>query len=274
MNQLPILALERIYFSRAERQILEDISWQVAPGQIAAILGANGCGKSTLLRIISGYLWPQRGGVRLFGETFGEVPLAPLRARIGIVEATTVYPFDEQMSARDVIVSGYFSALTVGYVTPTREQWAHAEELLARVGLTGKAAQLYVTMSTGERLRCLLSRALVRRPELLLLDEPTNGLDLPARETILATLARLHRGWGDAAPAMITITHHLEELLPSTSNVLLLSRAGQAVAAGPPTQVLTDANMTQAYGVPIQVAQRDGRFSAHVDPDVWKVMES
>jgi iron complex transport system ATP-binding protein len=269
----PILALDQVCFFRGERSILSNITWKVAPGEIAAVLGANGCGKSTLLRIISGYLWPQKGSVHLLGQTYGEVALAPLRARVGIVEAATVYPFDDTMTARDVVVSGYFSALTIGYITPSREQWAHAEELLPRVGLAGRGWQLYVTMSTGERLRCLLARALVRRPELLLLDEPTAGLDLPGREAILATLSRLHRGWGAAAPAMVTVTHHLEELLPDTMNVLLLARDGTTMAMGAPGAVLTDAHMTRAYGVPIQVSQRDGRFSAHVDPGVWQVME-
>ena len=137
---------------RRARPILTDISWQVMPGEIAAVLGANGCGKSTLLRIASGYLWPQRGTVQLFGGTYGEVPLAPLRARVGIVEATTVYPFDDTMTARDVAVSGYFSALTLGYVHPTAQQIGHAEILLAQVGLEKHRDQLYQTLSTGERL--------------------------------------------------------------------------------------------------------------------------
>src|SRR6185295_2600491 len=114
----PVLSLQNITFFREQRTILTDISWAVRPAEIAAILGPNGCGKSTLLRVASGYLWPQRGKVQLFGETFGEAPLAPLRARVGIVEAATVYPFDESMSAREVVVSGYFSTLTIGYRHP------------------------------------------------------------------------------------------------------------------------------------------------------------
>jgi iron complex transport system ATP-binding protein len=260
-----VLSLQNITFRRHERVILDNISWQVQPAQIAAILGPNGCGKSTLLRIASGYLWPQRGTVQLFGETFGEVP----RARVGIVEATTVYPFDDSMSARDVVVSGYFSALTLGYLRPTAEQFAHAEQLLARVGLTSHAAQVNHTLSTGERLRCLLARALVRKPGMLLLDEPTAGLDLPAREAVLATLARLHRDAGDAATAMVTITHHLEELSPDIANVLLLSHAGRIIAAGDPQEVLTSEHLTAAYGIPIEVTRHNRRYQAHVDPSTW-----
>ena len=276
-----MLSLEGVGFWRGERGaaggervILNNITWAVGRSQVAAVLGPNGCGKSTLLRIAAGYLWPQRGRVRLLGQVFGETPLAPLRARVGIVEASTIYPFDEQMTAQDVVISGYFSALTLGYVHPTGEQVAHGEHLLGQVGLGEGGGQLYVTLSTGERLRCLLARALVRRPELLLLDEPTAGLDLPARETILATLSRLH-GTGSAGgtkngPAMVTITHHLEELLPQTENVLLLSGAGKVVAAGAPEKVLTGENLSAAYGVAIEVERRNGRYMAHVDPATWE----
>ncbi len=135
----PVLAFQNLHFSRnagdETRPILTDISWSVQPKQIAAILGGNGCGKSTLLRIACAYLWPQRGTVQLLGKILGETAVAPLRARIGIVEATTIYSFDDDMSALDVAVSGYFSALTIGYVHPTAEQWDHARHLLEQVGL-------------------------------------------------------------------------------------------------------------------------------------------
>jgi len=265
----PVLSLQNISFSRGERPILQNLSWQVAPGEIAAVLGPNGSGKSTLLRIASGYLWPQHGTVQLLGQTFGETPIAPLRAQVGIVEASTVYPFDKHMSARDVVVSGYFSALTIAYAHPTEEQIHHASHLLTRVGLTGRAAQPFATMSTGERLRTLLARSLVRKPALLLLDEPTAGLDLPARESILATLTRLHQST-ENPPAMVTITHHLEELLPDTTNILLLAGDGSIRAQGTPQEVLTNENLSSAYGVPIQLSIQHNRYHAHVDPALWQ----
>lgn len=274
-----VLDFENVHFFRptaeGSRDILKDITWSVAPGEIAAVLGANGSGKSTLLRIGSGYLWPQRGAVRLLGSRLGEVAVAPLRARLGIVEASAVYPFDDGISALEVVVTGYFSALTLGYAHPTAEQFAHARHLLEQVGLGEKDGQLYSTLSTGERMRCLVARALVRKPELLLLDEPTAGLDLPARETLLATLTRLHRaqagrGGGGRAPAIVTITHHLEELLPETRNVLLLSRAGTMVARGAPAEVLTGEHLSRAYEIAIEVSHRQGRYTAHVDPRAWE----
>jgi iron complex transport system ATP-binding protein len=285
---MPVLALSNIRFFRDQRPILTDLSWSVAPGQIAAVVGPNGCGKSTLLRLISGYLWPSSGSIQLLGHTLGEYPTAKLRARIGLVEAQAVYPFDDEMTALDVVCSGYFGTLTLGYVTPpepTVEHWAHARHCLAQVALGDRADQLYSTLSTGQRMRVLIARALVKKPELVLFDEPTAGLDLPAREAVLATLIRLHQAphsahpdpilnsefriQNSSPPAIIIVTHHLDELLPGTSNILLLNAGGGVQAIGRPEEVLTDARMSAAFNWPIQVKQQDGRYYAHVDPQSW-----
>jgi iron complex transport system ATP-binding protein len=262
-----VLRLEGVSFYRGERRILAPFSWGVEAQSTAAILGPNGCGKSTLLRLISGYLWPTKGTVELLGKTLGTYPVAKLRGELGIVEAVSVYPFDDEMTARDVVCSGHFSALTLHYVEPTAAQWAATDHALAQVGLAPFAGQAYVTMSTGQRLRALIARALVARPKLLLLDEPTNGLDLPSREAVLATLHQIARQ--PDRPAMITITHHLEELLPETENVILLDGRGAVVKIGPAREVLTDANLSAAYDCPVQVSQRDGRYTAHVSPHAW-----
>ena len=263
-----VLAFDSISFARGERMILSDLSWSVDQHQVAAVLGPNGSGKSTLLRLAAGYLWPQSGSIRLLDHTLGEFPLATLRARTGIVEATAVYPFDDGMTAIDVVCSGYFSALTIGYIEPTAEQWEHSNHMLEQVALAGRKGQLYATLSTGERMRCLIARALVRKPELLLLDEPTAGLDLPAREAVLATLRALTATANP--PAVIIVTHHLEELLPDTANALVLDGHGRMVAAGHPDGVFTDATLSAAYGVSVHVTKRHGRYSAHVNPDAWR----
>lgn len=269
----PVLTLNNIRFLRDERVILNSLNWSVAPSQLAAVVGPNGCGKSTLLRIISGYLWPTSGSVSLLGHTLGEYPIAKLRQRIGLVEATTVYPFDDSMTAVDVVCSGYFGTLTLGYVQPphpTPEEWAHARHCLAQVALGDRADQLYTTLSTGQRMRCLIARALVRKPELVLFDEPTAGLDLPAREAVLATLLRLHQTPSpEGAPSVVIVTHYLDELLPGTSNVLLIGPNGAEIAVGDPHQVLTDEKMTAAFQWPIHVQKTHGRYHAHVDPHSW-----
>lgn len=270
---MAVLALSQVCFFREDRPILTNLSWSVNPGQLAAVVGPNGCGKSTLMRLISGYLWPTSGQIQLLGHTLGEYPTAKLRARIGLVEAQTVYPFDDEMTALDIVCSGYFGTLTLGYVQPpepTPEQWAHARLCLNQVALSKCTDQLYSTLSTGQRMRVLIARALVRKPELVLFDEPTAGLDLPAREAVLATLLRLHQSHQySVPPAIIIVTHHLDELLPGTDNVLLLNAQGQTQATGHPREVLTNTQMSTAFNWPIHVQNNDGRYHAHVDPQSW-----
>ncbi len=261
------LAVEEVQFRRGETEILTNISWQVNAGELAAVLGANGCGKSTLLRMASGYLWPTRGKIAVLGHRFGEYPLQLLRERLGIVEAVSVFPFDAAMTTRDVVCSGFFGALTIAYYRPTAAQWQRSSHLLEQVGLGPQRDQYYNTLSTGQRMRAVIARAMVRSPGLLLLDEPTNGLDLPGRESVLAVLAGLHQQ--PAAPAIVMVTHHLEELLPGTQNILLLNRTGGIQARGAPEAVLTEAHLTAAYNWPITPIVRDGRYYAHTPPRAW-----
>lgn len=261
------LELINIDFQRGDTPILTAINWSVQQSESAAILGPNGCGKSTLLRIAAGYLWPTHGRVKVLGKTLGEYPINRLRQRIALIEASAIYPFDEAMTSLDVVCSGFFGTLTIAYTNPSVRQWRFAREMLKTVGLAGRDGQLWTTLSTGQRMRGLIGRALLGRPELLMLDEPSAGLDLPAREALLALLAGLRRQ--APAPAIVIVTHHLEELLPQTQCLLLLGQAGQVIAMGNAAQVLTCKNLTQAYGWPIYPIRRHGRYLAHARPLAW-----
>ena len=261
------LELNHVTFSHQDTVILGAIHWTVQRQQTAAIIGPNGCGKSTLLRIAAGYLWPTRGKVKVLGKMLGAYPINRLRQRMALIEAAAIYPFDHTMTTLDVACTGFFGTLTIAYCKPTLRQWKAAHQTLQDVGLGGREKQLWSTLSTGQRMRALIGRALLNRPELLLLDEPSAGLDLPARETLLALLTQLQAG--PHAPAMVVVTHHLEELLPQTSNVLLLGTGGRVVAAGPAASVITAKNLTDAYGWPIAPRRRHGRYFAHARPQPW-----
>ena len=262
MIELPsAIRFTEVRFLRDDRSILDGINWQLPIGGWGAIVGPNGSGKSTLVRMAAGYLWPTHGTVDVLGHRLGSYPVNELRRKISIVEALSIYPFDEQMTAQDVVCSGFFGSLTLGYYQPGAEQWARTSQVLTDVRMQSFANRKFWTLSTGERMRVLIARALVHQPELLMLDECTAGLDLPSRETVLMFLARL----ADlpAPPALLMITHHLEELLPRINHMLLLDGHGHLVAAGSPDQTLTDPLMSKAFNWPIRVTRRDGRWFAN-----------
>ena len=257
----PAIRFTDIYFQRDERIILNGINWELPAGGWGAIVGPNGSGKSTLVRMAAGYLWPTHGTVEVLGHRLGEYPISELRQRLSIVEALSIYPFDEPMTAEEVVCSGFFGSLTLGYQQPAAAQWTRTTAVLRDVRMELFARRRFWTLSTGERMRVLIARALVHEPALLMLDECTSGLDLPARETVLQFLAQL--ATRPAPPALLIITHHLEELLPQIQHTLLLNGRGEAIAAGPPAQTLTSRLMSRAFNWPIQVTPHKRRWYAH-----------
>lgn len=248
------------------RTIVNRLTWSVAAGARAAILGANGSGKSTLLRLLCGYWFPTTGVVSVLGCKLGEVNLDDLRRRIGVVDPAGPFVPDPRLTVHQAVLSGFFGHLCVDFDNPSLEQQHAAAQAAAEVGLEARLAQSWATLSTGEQRRALLARALVARPSLLLLDEPTAGLDLLARETMLATVDQLARRRPEMTCVMVT--HHLEELLPETTAIALL-HGGRLAAHGPPEAVLVPDRLTSAFGCPVEVHSTAGRWHWSVTPNVW-----
>lgn len=252
---------------RGTRWILRDASWRVPAGTCCAILGPNGSGKSTLTRILAGHLFPSSGECEILGCKFGETNLQELRKSIRLVQAAGPYEVEPALTARDVVLTGFFATLSL-YDAPTAEMEHDALRLLEQVGLAHVADQTYATMSSGERVRSLIARALASRPKLLLLDEPTAGLDLLAREQVLATVQGLFENRLDA-PTVVMVTHHVEELPPVTSNVILLDD-GKVAAEGMPGEVLREEVLSRVYRCPLEVRHTNGRWSVDVHPQAWR----
>jgi iron complex transport system ATP-binding protein len=190
-----------------------------------------------------------------------------LRRQIKMVQTAGPYDVDPSLSALEVALTGFFNSIAL-YQTPTAVMRTEATRLLKQVGLEEHTNQTYETLSSGERVRALIARALVQKPRLLILDEPTAGLDLLAREQILATIQSLFEQPHNP-PTTILITHHIEELPPATSDVLLLSE-GKAASVGKPNEVLTPQILSKLYNCPVQVRQSAGRFYLEVHPDAWR----
>ena len=268
MQNAPAIQLTNVGVRRGETWLVRGIDWTVRGGEIAAIVGPNGSGKSTLARLLTGYLFPTVGTCRVLGETYGSVDLNQMRQDIRLIQAGGPFEADPDLTARQIVQTGAFGTLGLFCKVSDADQ-RRADELIAQVGLGGVADRLWLTLSTGERVRTLVARAFVRPPKLLLLDEVSNGLDWLAREQVLAALHRMASG-EQHPTTMLMITHHLEELLPTTSAVLLLKR-GQVAASGLPAQVLTDRTLSAAYDCPVTVHTENGRYYPRVDPSAWAI---
>jgi iron complex transport system ATP-binding protein len=255
---------------RDDNWILRGVDWQVPAGACVAILGPNGSGKSTLTRVLACHLWPTEGEASILGNRMGDANLKEVRQSVRLVQPAGPYDVDSQLRAREVVLTGYFGTIGL-YDAFTPEQEAEADRLLAQVGLAHVADHVYSTLSSGERVRSLIARALVRRPGLLLLDEPTAGLDLLAREQVLGVVQRMFEpARGEAPPpATVLITHHVEELPPATTDVILLSK-GKIATRGTPEQVIRREILEPVYGCPLDVRRSNGRFYIEVHPRAWE----
>ncbi|MBC7357285.1 MAG: ABC transporter ATP-binding protein [Desulfacinum sp.] len=252
------ISLEEVDFVRSRKEILRRISWRVEPGQHWAVVGANGSGKTTLLLLLAGYLWPTRGAVTVLGKTFGQVDLRELRKSIGWVGSFLQERIPPGQRPLDLIVGGKFASIGV-FDTPTEADYEKARRLARRLGCDHVLESPYGVLSQGEKQRMLIARALMCDPRLLILDEPCSGLDVVAREHLLATLDTL--GSSPDGPTLVLVTHHLEEITPAFSHVLLL-KDGRCLAHGPKDGVLTAENLQEAFGLPMHVERRGGRYWA------------
>lgn len=264
----PAVHFQHVELWRGPRQIIRGIDWQVAQGEFAAILGPNGSGKSTLARMMLGYLWATRGQVTIAGRKFGETDLQELRKIVSLVQPNSQFDLEPTLSVREAVRTGVGNTLGA-YRPATPEQEQRVDDLIDRVGLSRATAGQYGTLSTGERVRALLARALVNRPTLLILDEPTSGLDIRGREELLSVLETL--ATEPDRPALVMITHHVEELPRATSNVLLLDD-GRSAGQGQPATVLNSELLTRVYGCPVELRVTDERYFLHAVTRGWGVV--
>ncbi|WP_405010344.1 ABC transporter ATP-binding protein [Kitasatospora sp. NBC_01539] len=243
---------------RDGRYLLRDISLAVEPGQHWALLGANGAGKSTLLALLGAVSHPTHGEVHVLGRQLGRVDIRGLRAHLGHVNPR--HPLRSPLGVRDVVLTGLTNSIEPDlWHKPDADAIAHADHLLDLMGMADRADAVWPKLSQGERGRTLIARALMPRPRLLLLDEPATGLDLTAREILLAALDQLRAQHPQLASVLVT--HHLEELPETTTHALLL-RDGETVAAGPVDEVLTTELVSACFGHPVSIARHDGRWTA------------
>jgi iron complex transport system ATP-binding protein len=253
------IELAGVTVSRGGRTILGPLDWTVRPGERWAIVGPNGSGKTTLLQVVSLYLWPTAGTVDVLGGRFGRIDAREHRRRIGYAGSALEADMDDALTPTQLVLSSRHAALAPWWHVYDDADRARTAALVERLGIAHVADHAFRTLSSGERRRVSIARALLPDPDLLLLDEPAAGLDLGARETLIGDVAALAAG--ERPESIVLVSHHVEEIPPGFGHALVLAD-GRAVAAGPIEEVLTGDVLGRAYGLAITVERRDGRFWA------------
>jgi len=257
MPTASILSVHHLCVQRGATHILSDLSWTVERGEHWVILGANGSGKTSLLSALTGYLSPTSGSISVLGQTFGETDWRELRTHVGIVSSSVRQMLPDHEPALVTVVSGKYAMIDYWGQIKRADRLA-AARILRQVEAANLADRRWEVLSQGERQRVLIGRALMAKPRLLILDEPCAGLDPVAREHFLSFLQRL--GSRRGAPALIFVTHHVEEIVPVFTHALLL-RKGGVLTAGKKGAVLNSANVSKTFHAPLRLTQRDGRYS-------------
>ncbi len=259
----PLVSLSKVRVVRDERPLIDEVDWVLRAGKRWVILGPNGSGKTTMLRVAGGRLWPSAGTVEILGRRLGTVDLRELRGRVSFVSGAVARELRPTQRVREVVASGKFGALETWWHTYEDDDWARADRLLADTEVGGLGDREFGVISEGERQHVLLARALMGRPELLLLDEPAAGLDMGARERLLAVLGALARD--DSAAPLAMVTHHTEEIPPGITHAVLLS-GGRVLSSGPVDEVLTSESVSECFSVPVVVGRDGDRWWSRAGP--------
>ncbi|MEO5916093.1 MAG: ATP-binding cassette domain-containing protein [Luteolibacter sp.] len=251
----PIFEIKNANVWRGDTLALRDFSLSLVHGESIAILGPNGAGKSTFLKLLTGEVRPEANPLsscRLFGEELWS--LMEIRHRIGVVMPEEVSRFHPEETACDAVLSSLRGAY--GRTRDMRFSKLEKERALASMKMMGVAEladRCFGTLSSGERRRILIARALVHEPEVLVLDEPSTALDFSAALQLGSTLRSLMQTGRD----LVLVTHHPGEIPPEIGRVTLLKN-GRVFADGNKREIITRERLRELYQVELSVRWSGG----------------
>ena len=254
-----VVELAGVTIVRGDSRLVDGIDWTIDEADRWVVIGPNGAGKTTLLQVLAAQLHPTSGVVGLLGEVLGAVDVFELRPRIGLTSAALADRLPKGERVSDVVVSASYAVLGRWIEEYDELDHERAAALLTELGIGHLADRTFGTLSEGERKRVQIARALMTDPELMLMDEPAAGLDLTGREQLVRSLSAIATAVG--APAMVLVTHHVEEIPPGFTHALLLKQ-GRIVAAGPMDEALTAENLSETFDLALTLKQEDGRYTA------------
>jgi len=252
-----LLELDRLSFIREGRYLLQDITWNVLPGENWVLFGRNGAGKTLLLELITGYIQSSGGTIRRFGKGYREgISIRELRKRIGYISTPLAALIPGHESLLHVIIGGVDASAGL-WRRPTGEEIEKALGLLATIGMADRSEDPFRILSDGERQKVLMLRALINDPDILILDEPTKGLDLTSREEILSAMGRLFRR--NRMASIIYVTHHTEEIVPLFHRIHIL-KEGRTLFMGNVEEGLGEHHLGEVFEKDVGIVNLNQRY--------------
>lgn len=254
-----VVNFSSLTINRNGQPILDDVSWTVSADQRWAIIGPNGAGKTTLLRVAAAQIQPTSGDAQILGKTLGEVNVFELRTRIGFASNALTDHIPNSEKVLDAVMTASYGI--TGRWSEEYEELdiRRARRVLSEWGLSSFEERAFGTLSDGEKKRVQIARSVMTDPELMLMDEPVASLDMAAREQTVQLLGEYAKS--PTAPAMVVVTHHIEEIPAGFTHALLISN-GKIHSQGPIQQVLTSEKVSDCFGYPMTVLSNQGRYTA------------
>ncbi len=245
----PVLAVDGVSVRLGGRQILDEVTFSIAPGEFVGLIGSNGAGKTTLLRVILGLQPTTAGTVSVARRT--------ARARRADWSATSRRRSSSTRTCRSGRGTWSASAWTgtaSGIPLPSRHKRELVDQMLEAVDATRFASQRVGNLSGGEQQRVMIAHALVSKPRLLLLDEPLANLDIRSAQEIISLLAKICR---QQQVSVLISAHEMNPLLPVMDRIVYM--AGGRAASGTTDEVIREDVLSQLYGHHVDVLNVHGR---------------
>lgn len=257
-----VIDLKDVSVTRGGNKILNSVTWKVSAKQRWAIIGPNGAGKTTLLRVAASQIHPSSGTATVLGQTLGEVNVFELRTRIGFASTALANHIPNSETVQNAVMTASYGITGRWNEIYEEVDVRRANRVMDEWGLTGYQDRPFGTLSDGERKRVQIARSVMTDPELMLLDEPVASLDMASREQTVSLLG----GYASSpsAPAMVVVTHHIEEIPIGFSHALLI-KAGEIFAQGSINEILTSRNISECFDFDMKVTNNSGRFTARAD---------
>jgi iron complex transport system ATP-binding protein len=258
-----VLRFSNVSLERGGNTLVDNVSWEVTSDQRWVILGPNGAGKTSILELAAAWEVPSSGTAIVLGEDLSTRDVEEIRPRVGLASSGMAKRIPSSETVVDAVVTAAYAAAERRGEVYEDIDLRRARRVLAEWRLESVTHREVGTLSEGEQKRLQIARSIMTDPEVLLMDEPSAGLDLGMREELMSMLSAFASS--PTAPAIIMVTHHVEEIPRGFTHVLLLAD-GKVSAQGPLSETLTSENLTKAFGVNVEVVNNNGRFSAVARP--------